>query len=185
MAKSNSIHWAEVFDTSGADEAAERFTALVLDAVEACVPSRWITEKLHAHPHLNDACREAMERKHASAGSPDFPAARNACMRVFRNTHEAYVCKAIEDLKKLAPLSRGWWKLCGALLTKAAGRENILPLSRSGDEWAKSASDKSTELARVFREKSLLTDGEVNQCTPRVEFSEEQMLKRNAAGECT
>ena len=39
MAKLNSTNWAEVFDTTGADDAAERFTAMVLDAVEACVPS--------------------------------------------------------------------------------------------------------------------------------------------------
>ena len=50
MQKLGSINWAEFFDTLGADEAAQRFTALVLDAVEACVPSRCITEKLYAHP---------------------------------------------------------------------------------------------------------------------------------------
>ena len=59
MTKLNSTDWAEVFDTSGADEAAERFVAPVLDTVEACVPSRWITEKLHAHPWRKSACSEA------------------------------------------------------------------------------------------------------------------------------
>ena len=127
MEKLGSINWAEFFDTLGADEAAQRFIALVLDAVEACVPSRWITEKIYAHPWLNEACREALERKHASVGSPEFPAARDACTSVFRDAHKAYVGKVREDLKKLAPSSRGWWKLGGSLFTKATGRENIIP----------------------------------------------------------
>ena len=93
MEKLGSINWAEFFDTLGADEAAQRFTALVLDAVEACVPSRWITEKLYAHAWLNEACREALERKHASVGSPEFPAARDACTSVFRDARKAYVGK--------------------------------------------------------------------------------------------
>ena len=67
------------------------------------MPSRWITEKLYAHPWLNNACREALERKHAAVGTPEFVVARDACTSVFRDTQKAYVSKVREDLKKLVP----------------------------------------------------------------------------------
>ena len=58
MAKLTSTNWAEVFDTSGADEAAERFTALVLGAVRhACLRDGSLR---NCTPN-----RETLERKHA------------------------------------------------------------------------------------------------------------------------
>ena len=76
--------------------------------------------------------------------------------------------KVREDLKKLAPSLRGSWKLSGTFLTKATGRKNIRPLKCAGYECVKSATT-------VFRGKSVLPDGEVNQYTPLFEFSGKQM----------
>ena len=71
------------------------------------MPSRWITEKVYAHPWLNDACRLALQQKHAFMGTLDFPAARDTCTTTFHEAHHAYVSKVREDLKGLSPSSRG------------------------------------------------------------------------------
>ena len=84
-----------------------------------------IAEKLYTQPWLNNACREAFERKHAAVGTPDFLAARDVCTSVARDTHNAYVSKVQDNLKKLVASSRGWWKLSWIFLTKATGREDI------------------------------------------------------------
>jgi len=168
-------NWREFFENKGADEAAQRFTTDVIAALEAGVPSRWITDKVYAHPWLNDDCREALRAKHAAAGTPDFPVKRDACTTVFRGAHKAYVSKVRDDLKELSPSSRGWWKLSGSLLTKATGRENIPPLKRSDNEWAKTAREKASELAGVFREKSQLPEPEVNDYTPLGDPCDAQM----------
>ena len=168
-------NWDAFLENLDADEATEQFTALVVASIEAHVPSRWITEKVYAHPWLNDACRLALQQKHAAVGTLDFPAARDTCTTTFREAHHAYVSKVREDLKGLSPSSRGWWKLSGTLLTKANGRENIPPLRSAEDNWAKSASEKATELAAVFRAKSVLPEGEVNEHSPLQDPSVEQM----------
>ncbi len=163
--KLKDVEWGNFFLGLSPDEATERFTAKILEFVEACIPSKWIVDKTYAHPWLNDACREALCRKHAATGTPDFPAKRDACTQVFRDTHKAYVDKVRRDLKTMSPSSRGWWKLSGSLLTKATGQENIPPLKRSDGSWAKSSEEKAAELAKTFKSKSALPTVEENEYT--------------------
>ena len=168
-------NWGNFFETKNADEAAQQFTAEVIAAVDDYVPSRWITDRVYAHPWLNDECRNALRAKHAAIGTPAFVEKRDTCTTTFREAHRAYVSKVREDLKAMSPSSRGWWKLSGTLLTKANGRENIPPLKRSDGQWAKTASEKATELAGVFRSKSELPESEVNDYTPLEEPVSGQM----------
>ncbi len=159
------IDWKEFFHNLGPDEAAERLTAKILEVVESCIPSKWIVDRTYAHPWINDACREALRRKHAAVGTPDFEARRDECTQVFRDTHKAYVDKVRTDLKAMSPSSRGWWKLSGSLLTKATGQENIPPLKRADGSWAKSSEEKAAELSRTFRDKSVLPPVDENEYT--------------------
>ncbi len=168
-------NWGEFFEDKNADDAAQQFTTEVIAMVDACVPARWITDKVYAHPWLNDDCRQALRAKHAAVGTPAFAEKRDACTTVFRDAHKAYVSKVRDDLKAMSPSSRGWWKLSGTLLTKASGRENIPPLKCSDGNWAKTASEKAAELAGVFKRKSQLPEPEVNDYTPLGEPTSAQM----------
>ena len=160
------VDWGEFFANRDADDAAETLTKKVMDTVERHIPSRWFVDKAFSHPWLNDACREALRRKHAAAGTDAFIEKRDECTRVFQEAHKAYVDKVRVDLKKMSPSSRGWWKLSGSLLLKATGQENIPPLKRHDGSWAKTSEEKAAELARVFRDKSALPASEENAYSP-------------------
>ena len=144
------------------DVAAETMVQKILDLAQQCIPTRWITDKVWAHPWLNSACKDALQRKRAAFGTADFPHARDACSRTFMETYHAYVSKTREELKKLSPSSRGWWKLSDTLLAKAGTKESIPPLQKEDDSWALTAAERAAELARVFRTKSQLPEKEDN-----------------------
>ncbi len=134
----------------------------ILDLAQQCIPTRWITDKVWAHPWLNSACKDALQRKRAAFGTADFPHARDACSRTFMETYHAYVSKTREELKKLSPSSRGWWKLSDTLLAKAGTKESIPPLQKEDDSWALTAAERAAELARVFWTKPQLPEKEDN-----------------------
>ncbi len=146
-----------------ADEATADMTQIILDTVAEHIPQTWITDKVYAHPWLNDACRRALEKKHTAEGTADFPRLRDECSQTFLKARSDYVSKTRENLKDMSPSSRGWWKLTGTLLARAGTRENIPPLQRPDESWALSAEDKAEELARVFRSKSQLPVVEENE----------------------
>ena len=145
-----------------ANEATAKITQTILDKVAECIPQKWISDKVYAHPWLNDSCREALRRKQAARGTPDFVRLRDACTQTFLDAYNSHVRKVRCQLKEMSPSSRGWWKLSGTLLTKASTRENIPPLQREDESWALKPGEKAEELARVFRSKSQLPACEEN-----------------------
>ena len=161
----SSTDWGCFFEHLYADEAAERFTAKLLEAVENNIPVKWIRDKVYAHPWLNDECRRALSEKHEATGTASFIEKRDACTETFRVAHRSYVVKTRDELREMSSSSRGWWKLSGSLLTKARGSVNIPPLKVDGDQWATTAQAKADELAKTFRAKSLLPENEVNEYT--------------------
>ena len=161
----SSTNWGAFFEELSADEAAERFTAKLLQAVEQCIPVKWILDKVYAHPWINDECRRALSEKHAAIGTESFIEKRDACTETFRAAHRSYVARTREELKGMSSSSRGWWKLSGSLLTKARGTANIPPLKLNEDQWATTAQSKADELAKTFRAKSQLLQGETNAYT--------------------
>jgi len=158
--------WGAFFQDKNADEATEALTQKILETVDANIPSRWVEDKVYAHPWLNDACRDALRRKHEAMGTDAFTTKRDECTKVFVDTFQAYHKKVREKLKEMSPSSRGWWKLSDSLLTKANGQENIPPLRGPDKTWAKTAQEKAAELARVFRNKSVLPESRTNAYTP-------------------
>ncbi len=139
-----------------ADDAAADMTQAILDTVAEHIPQTWITDKVYAHPWLNDDCRRALEKKHEAEGTADFPRLRDECSQAFLKARGEYVSKTRDDLKDMSRSSRGWWKLAGTLLARAGTRDNIPPLQRPDETWALSAEEKAEELARVFESKSQL-----------------------------
>ena len=128
------------------------------------------------HPFsFNDACREALQRKHEAMGTDAYESRRDECTKIFLDTFQAYLGKVREKLKSMPPSSRGWWKLSDSLLSKAHGQENIPPLKGPDGVWAKNANEKAAELSRVFRNKSVLPEPSVNDYTPLEEPRAVQM----------
>ncbi len=146
------------------DAAAATMVDTILAFVRQCIPTKYITDKVWAHPWLNNACKGALQRKRAAFGTADFPRVRDECSRTFLDAYTAYVAKTREKLKDMPPSSRGWWKLSSSLLAKAGTKESIPPLQNEDDDsWALTAKEKAIELARVFRSKSQLPAKEENE----------------------
>ena len=168
--------WRTALDLSG-DAAAETMVQTILDKVSQCIPSRVITDKVWAHPWLNDACRKALLRKREAFGTDDFARLRDACSRTYVEAHDAYVAKTRDKLKELSPSSRGWWRLSGTLLEKAGNKETIPPLQRADETWALTPEEKAAELAHVFRSKSNLPPREDNEYTTLTHEPPAKMLR--------
>ena len=154
-------NWCDILSLP-ADDATAEMVQGILDTVAECIPQKWITDKVFAHPWLDDSCRKALDRKRAAIGTEGYLKFRDECSQAFLKAYNSYVTRTREKLKEMSPSSRGWWKLSGTLLTKAGTRENIPPLQREDDSWALTAKEKAEELARVFRSKSQLPASEVN-----------------------
>ena len=168
--------WRIALDLPG-DAAAETMVQTILDKVAQCIPSRTISDKVWAHPWLNDACHKALLRKREAFETADFVRLRDACSRTYVEAHDAYVAKTREKLKELSPSSRGWWRLSGTLLEKAGNKETIPPLQRPDETWALTPEDRAAELARVFRSKSSLPPREENEYTALTHDPPAKMLR--------
>ena len=139
-----------------ADDAAADITQVILDTVAEHIPMHTITDKVYAHPWLDDTCRLALQRRNDAEGTPNYNKARDECSQTFLEARSKHAVKVRNDLKGMSVSSRGWWRLAGSLLARAGTRESIPPLQRADESWALSAADKATELARVFQSKSQL-----------------------------
>ena len=114
------------------------------------------------HPWLNQSRKVALQRKSGAFGTPSFHLRRDECSQVYLQAFNEFVAKTRDKLKGLPPSSRGWWRLSGSLLQRAGARENIPPLQRDDESWAKTREEKATELARVFKAKSKLPERHSN-----------------------
>ena len=101
------VDWQSFFIDLDADSAASRLSNYILDAARRWIPEKHIYDKLYAHPWLNNECVDALRRKHAASGTPDFVARRDECSTIFRNAYGAYIRKTRDELKSLSPSSRG------------------------------------------------------------------------------
>ena len=118
------VDWQMFFSDLDADSAASNLSDYILDAARRWIPEKHIYDKLYAHPWLNNECVDALRRKHAASGTPDFVARRDECSTIFRNAYGAYIRKTRDELKSMSPSSRGLWKLADSLLAKRGGLRN-------------------------------------------------------------
>ena len=171
----SNVDWDDFFKDKGADAAADSLTTKILATVDTYIPSKMITDRVYAHPWLDDRCKQVLQWKNDAVGTTDFEMRRDECTKVFLDTYHAYLGKTREKLQRLPSSSRGWWKLSDSLLTKANGQENIPPLRRPDSSWATTAAEKAEELSRAFRAKSVLPVPETNDYTPLGPTSAAQM----------
>ena len=160
------VDWQTFFSDLEADSAASKLSDYILDAARRWIPEKHIYDKLYAHPWLNNECVDALRRKHAASGTPDFVARRDECSTIFRNAYGAYIRKTRDELKSMSPSSRGWWKLADSLLARRGGFETIPPLLRANGSWALTPLEKADEFAGVFRDKATLGNEELNEYSP-------------------
>ena len=170
------IDWRECLAKSG-DDAASEMVQRLLDEVAFAIPSKVIMDKVWAHPWLNDACRRALQRKRDAFGTPSFEIRRDECSQAYLDAYASYVTKIRDELKKLPPSSRGWWKLSGSLLQRGGARETIPPLKRSDDTWALSPMERAEELAEVWRLKSQLPTSVTNIYTELEPITQAKMFR--------
>ena len=155
------IDWKDILAMDG-HEAADAMVQVIFDIMSRGIPSRIITDKVWAHPWVNQACKDALLRKREAFGTPSFQQRRDECSAVYLEAFYEFVAKTRDKLKELPPSSRGWWRLSGSLLQRAGTRESIPPLQREDETWAKTSEERATELARVFKEKSKLPERKTN-----------------------
>ena len=163
--KLSDTDWGAALNHLRADEAAEHLTTLILSAIEDAIPTKWIIDKSHSHPWINDDCRKALLRKHQALGTDDFVLFRDECSNTFLRAYHEHVRKTRDTLKSLSPSSRGWWKIANSLLTKSSVTENIPALQREDGSWAMSPEERANELASTFQKKSELPPVETNAYT--------------------
>ena len=79
----STVDWASFFESLDADDAAFRLTEFILDSARRFIPTKTVRNKPYKHPWLNERCRELLRRKQLAIGTPDFLAARDACIAGF------------------------------------------------------------------------------------------------------
>ena len=99
-----------------ADDAAADITQVILDTVAEHIPIHKITDKVYAHPWLDDTCRLALQRRNDAEGTPNYNKARDECSQTFLEARSKHAVKVRNDLKGMSVSSRGWWRLAGSLL---------------------------------------------------------------------
>ena len=155
--------WPTLIRNDDADGSAQRFTSLLLHTAKKYIPQKWITDSSGTHPWLDDECRRLIQAKRAARGTDSFVLRRDECSRGLAEAYNKYVVKTRQELKKLGPSTKGWWRIAKRLMSAASTRESIPPLRQGDGSWAKSSTEKAELFAEVFATKSQLDAAESNE----------------------
>ena len=125
--------WASEFSGINADEAAERFTDIIMRTLRGRVRCKLTTVRTSSHPWLNDRCREALANKMVARGTPDAIIERDRCSEILFEEHTRYIMKIISKLADLPNASKN----CGNLqtLSKAKQEEQRERVGFEGNRW--------------------------------------------------
>ena len=111
------ISWQEIFDND-IDKGASIFTKELSDIATNFIPRKIIRENKSCHPWIDEDCVRAVMKKNAAEGTVDAALAKAECNLKLSESFRAYVEKTKEELKKLTPKSKLWWKKNRELLMK-------------------------------------------------------------------
>ena len=145
-----------------ADRFAEHLTQHILTTAERYIPRKTVQDRPYKHPWVDKKCQELLRNKHAAIGTPEFPAARDACTAGFADAHAKFITATRRTLRDASP--KDWWRTSKQLLGQSAAKESIPPL-QSADGWAKEPKEKATLLSQTFAAKSELPPLESNEFT--------------------
>ena len=124
-----SANWAamnRIFATSNWDwidhisstEGAGRLTRFILEVAAAYIPNEEVYERKSSHPWINDRCRRAVAKKHASAGQQNFQTVAVECSRILLEEHQLYIKRLRTKLLRTKTSSKMFWKIGNRLLNK-------------------------------------------------------------------
>ena len=124
-----SIDW-HLLSKGTSEDALTYFLEMLGLCLRKFIPYRKVTEKKQSHPWLNARCENAISKKNAAEGTPEFDAMQKICSRVLAEEYH----KHLEELrKKIAGMkrwSKQWWRLNRQLLKKKAKLGSIPPPER-------------------------------------------------------
>jgi len=154
--------WGALMGSCDADRFAEHLTQHILTTAERYIPRKTVQDRPYKHPWVDKKCQELLRNKHAAIGTPEFPAARDACTAGFADAHAKFITATRRTLRDASP--KDWWRTSKQLLGQSAAKESIPPL-QSADGWAKEPKEKATLLSQTFAAKSELPPLETNEFT--------------------
>ena len=134
-------------------------TDFILDCMRRFIPTSPLSFR-SSHPWLTPECLAAVERKHVTAGTADFPSVCRACSDTLLRAHEAFIHRTRAQLRNLR-CGKKCWLLSDSLLCRKA-KTGISPLRRSNGTWAISAAAKAELFAEAFPRKWRLPEPETN-----------------------
>ena len=134
---------------------AEQLTAMILDMARRHIPIIEVRERPSTHPWLTDKCVEAVARKQAAYGSPEYPAEIQRCSDTLRNEYLAFVGRMRGKMRHTRRGTKAFWRLCRRLAGTTA-RENVPALRRPDGTWAMDPKGKADALAEHFSSKWVL-----------------------------
>ena len=137
------------------DEAVEKFTLKILIAAQDHIPLRIFSDNKSQHPWLNNRCRTAISKKHASEGTPNYNRFRNECSVIITDEYLKHLSQLRKDVAQCKRGSKKWWKL-NALLLNRKSKACSIPALKMGDEWFLQPEDKANILAIVWEMKQTL-----------------------------
>ena len=125
---------------------AEQLTTMTLDMARRHIPVTVARERPSTHPWLSDKCVEAVARKQATYGSPEYQVKAQCCSDVLRNEYLAFVGRMRGKMRNTRRGTKVFWKLCRRL-AGATARGNIPALRKPDGTWAMDPKCKANALA--------------------------------------
>ena len=152
--KLNSTDWSPLRQGT-ANDAARFFMETLWISLCAFIPYEKIKFQKKSHPWINSRCEEAIRRKNAAEGTPQFQAMQQQCTSALAEEYHQYLKKLKEKITSLKKGSKQWWKLNRELLERKTKCSSIAPL-RDGQEWVNDPKCKANLFATTFASKSAL-----------------------------
>ncbi len=148
--------WDTEFAHLSADDAATRFTDIVMEILRRHIRCRTTKVHISTHPWLNDRCRDAIADKLRARGTEEEIRARDQCSAVLYEEYIKYVDRTRIKLRELPSSSKKWWKLSNSIQGRAGNSHGVQPLKRSDGSWARTSIDQAELLSDTFLRKSRL-----------------------------
>ena len=98
----------EISSCAALDVATASFVKQGASEAKRYIPTRTLRKRNGAHPWLHDGCRNAVLYKQSRAGIKEYQDACEACTLVLRQTHDEYIMKMREELRRVSKESKHW-----------------------------------------------------------------------------
>ena len=112
------------------DDAAQKWTEIMLDSIDGHVPSVEITHSKPSHPWVNQRVKDAMMAKFAVDDTDAQAATTDECNRIIEEEYKKHMTNLKESMRKLPKNSKRWWAINRQLLRATAPKQGSPALRR-------------------------------------------------------